>query len=96
MIPPSTARGLDGGKNLLTDGPVGQGEHLAQLAAGQLGEPALAVADELRTGQLVRVEVADLDLSRALHAVWLPTRWPTGPTAELIAEGGFDEAMPEP
>ena len=45
LRPPSTARGFDGGKNLLTDGPVRQVEHLAQLARGQLGEPTLAVAD---------------------------------------------------
>ena len=34
--PPSTARGLDRGKNLLTDGLVRQGEDLAQLAGVQL------------------------------------------------------------
>jgi DNA-binding transcriptional LysR family regulator len=44
----------------------------------------LAVAPELATGQLVVVPVAELDLSRALRAVWLPSRRPEGPAADLV------------
>jgi len=50
----------------------------------------LAVSAELATGQLVAVPVDGLDLARALRAVWLPTRRPDGPAAELVrvAKGG--------
>jgi len=44
----------------------------------------LAVAAEVATGQLVVVPVADLDLTRALRAVWLAERRPTGPAADLV------------
>lgn len=51
-------------------------------AAAVLSE--LAVGAEVATGQLVVVPVADLDLSRALRAVWRPERRPTGPAADLV------------
>lgn len=54
----------------------------ASEAAAVLSE--LAVGAELRTGQLVAVPVAGLDLSRALRAVWLPDRRPVGAAAELV------------
>jgi DNA-binding transcriptional LysR family regulator len=44
----------------------------------------LAVSTELATGQLVGVPVDGLDLVRSLRAVWLPTRPPSGPAAELV------------
>jgi len=44
----------------------------------------LAVAAEVVTGQLVVVPVAGLDLTRALRAVWLAERRPTGPAADLV------------
>ncbi len=52
-------------------------------AAAVLSE--LAVVPELAGGQLVAVPVVDLDLSRALRAVWLPERRPTGAAAELVS-----------
>lgn len=59
-----------------------------KAAAGEGGAPAvlseLAVAAELATGQLVAVPVADLDLSRSLRAVWLPSQRPEGPAAALV------------
>lgn len=59
-----------------------------KAAAAEGGAPAvlseLAVAAELATGQLVSVPVADLDLSRALRAVWLPARRPDGAAATLV------------
>jgi len=44
----------------------------------------LAVTTELATGQLVAIQVDDLDLTRALRAVWRPDRRPAGPAAELL------------
>ena len=44
----------------------------------------LAVTAEVATGQLVVVPVTGLDLGRALRAVWLPSRRPTGAAAELL------------
>ncbi|MGB0101535.1 MAG: LysR substrate-binding domain-containing protein, partial [Nocardioides sp.] len=44
----------------------------------------LAVAGEVATGELVVVPVSDLDLERTLRAVWLPTRRPQGPVADLV------------
>jgi hypothetical protein len=44
----------------------------------------LTVVPEIATGQLVVVPVADLDLTRALRAVWLPSRRPDGPAAALV------------
>lgn len=62
----------------------------ALKAAASEGEtPAvlseLSVVAEVMTGQLVVVPVRDLDLTRALRAVWLPSRRPTGAGAELLA-----------
>lgn len=51
-------------------------------AAAVLSE--LAVQADLVTGQLVAVPVDGLDLTRALRAVWLPDRRPTGAAAELV------------
>src|SRR6266545_8348270 len=47
LRPPSTGRGRAGGgyQVLLTDGSPRQGEHVAQVAGGQFGQPAFAVAD---------------------------------------------------
>lgn len=52
----------------------------------------LAVADALRAGSLVTVAVQDLDLRRALRAVWRPPRRLLGPAGELVvlARGGTD------
>lgn len=62
----------------------------ALKAAASEGEtPAvlseLSVVAEVMTGQLVAVPVRDLDLTRALRAVWLPSRRPTGASADLLA-----------
>lgn len=62
----------------------------ALKAAASEGEtPAvlseLSVVAEVMTGQLVVVPLRDLDLTRALRAVWLPSRRPTGATADLLA-----------
>ena len=46
----------------------------------------LAVADDLAAGRLVRVEVADLDLTRTLRAVWSGAATPpAGPVRDLVA-----------
>lgn len=44
----------------------------------------LAVAEELRSGQLVAVEVADIDLRRPLSAVWLEGRNMPDPAEALL------------
>jgi DNA-binding transcriptional LysR family regulator len=49
---------------------------------------ALVVAGELRGGQLVAVECADLDLRRTIRAVWLATRPPASPASRLLALAG--------
>ncbi|ANZ40145.1 LysR family transcriptional regulator [Lentzea guizhouensis] len=45
---------------------------------------AHAVAADLATRTLVRVEVGDLDLARALRAVWTRGRTPRGPASDLL------------
>lgn len=46
----------------------------------------LALGDELRAGRLVAVEVAELDLRRALRAVWAGGRAvPPGPVRQLLS-----------
>jgi len=44
----------------------------------------LAVAAEVAAGQLVVVPVANLDLRRALRAIWQPERRPAGAAADLV------------
>ena len=61
----------------------------AVKAAAGVGEAAavlsdLAVTGEVATGHLVRVPVDGLDLTRALRAVWLPDRRPSGAAADLV------------
>src|SRR5262245_38778450 len=61
--PPSTGRGRDGGgyQVLFTDRSLGQREHLAKVAGGQFGEPALAVADhQVGQGLLILDHFVDL------------------------------------
>lgn len=54
--------------------------------AGPAAVGADAVRDDLATGRLVRVGVADLDLTRRLHAVWKGgTHPPEGPARELVS-----------
>jgi molybdate transport repressor ModE-like protein len=54
--------------------------------AGPAAVGADAVRDDLATGRLVRVAVADLDLTRRLHAVWKGgSHPPEGPARELVA-----------
>lgn len=59
-----------------------------KAAAAQGEAPAvlseLAVGADVAAGQLVVVPVAGLDLTRALRAVWLPSRRPEGALAELV------------
>jgi len=45
----------------------------------------LSVADELATGRLRAVPVADADLTRRFRAIWLPDSPPTGPVRDLLA-----------
>ncbi|REE99766.1 LysR family transcriptional regulator [Thermomonospora umbrina] len=45
----------------------------------------LAVADEVTTGRLVAVPVADLDLRRPLRAVWPLGQRPAGPARDLLS-----------
>ncbi|MEV0251338.1 LysR family transcriptional regulator [Nocardia sp. NPDC050712] len=46
---------------------------------------SLAVAADIAAGTLVAPEVADLDLSRSLRAVWPKGQRPTGPARDLYA-----------
>jgi DNA-binding transcriptional LysR family regulator len=55
---------------------------LVSLAPAVLSE--LAVSGELRSGQLVAVDVADLDLRRPLSVVWREDRRLPGPAEALI------------
>ncbi|WP_205471998.1 LysR substrate-binding domain-containing protein [Nocardioides sp. SYSU D00038] len=73
----------------LRDQPLELASTAAVKAAAVEGDAAavlseLAVAGELATGLLVAVPVADLDLGRALRAVWLPERRPAGAAADLL------------
>ncbi len=45
----------------------------------------LAVADDIAAGRVVRVPVRDLDLTRALRAVWPRGQAPTGSARDLLA-----------
>jgi molybdate transport repressor ModE-like protein len=54
----------------------------------------LAVADDLRTGRLVRVRIRDLDLRRRFHAVWMGAeRPPVGLARQLVglAQAAVDQ-----
>ncbi|MEO5831896.1 MAG: LysR family transcriptional regulator [Nakamurella sp.] len=54
--------------------------------AGPAVLSALALTDDLATGRLRAVAVADLDLSRTLRAVWLgPPQPPAGPARDLLS-----------
>jgi DNA-binding transcriptional LysR family regulator len=56
-------------------------------AIGGIGPAVLsvhAVAADLETRMLVRVEVGDVDLHRALRAVWPAGRTPRGPASDLL------------
>ena len=56
-------------------------------AIGGIGPAVLsahAVAAELTTRTLVQVEIGDLDLHRALRAVWPKGRTPRGPASDLL------------
>ncbi|MDP9092228.1 MAG: LysR family transcriptional regulator [Actinomycetota bacterium] len=56
---------------------VASGEYAAVLSE-------LVVDAELRDGRLVRIPVRDLDLRRALRAVWRRESTPDGPSAEFL------------
>ncbi|MFH8790502.1 LysR family transcriptional regulator [Streptomyces roseoverticillatus] len=45
----------------------------------------LAIGEELASGRLVEIPVGDLDLHRALRAVWPTGHRPTGPARDLLA-----------
>lgn len=54
--------------------------------AGPAALGAHAIRDDLATGRLVRIEVAGLDLTRRLHAVWRGGGHPpAGPARDLVA-----------
>lgn len=53
--------------------------------AGPAVLSAHAVAADLATRTLVQVEVSDVDLHRALRAVWTKGRTPRGPASDLLA-----------
>lgn len=57
----------------------------AVSGAGPAVLSSLAVADDIASGRLVAVEVADLALSRSLRAVWPHGTHPTGPARELLS-----------
>ncbi|MGW2598328.1 LysR family transcriptional regulator [Streptomyces klenkii] len=45
----------------------------------------LAIGEELASGRLAEIPVADLDLHRALRAVWPTGHRPTGPARDLLS-----------
>ncbi|MET9415490.1 LysR family transcriptional regulator [Streptomyces klenkii] len=45
----------------------------------------LAIGEELASGRLVEIPVGDLDLHRALRAVWPAGHRPTGPARDLLS-----------
>ena len=48
-------------------------------------EPELAVADDLAAGRLIRIEIPELDLKRALRAIWNGSASPpAGPARDLV------------
>lgn len=54
--------------------------------AGPAALGAHAIRDDLATGRLVRIDVAGLDLTRRLHAVWRGGGHPpAGPARDLVA-----------
>ncbi|WP_407563833.1 LysR family transcriptional regulator [Streptomyces sp. 184] len=57
----------------------------AVTGAGPAVLSELAVADEVAARRLVAVEVAGLDLTRALRAVWPRGQRPTGPARDLLS-----------
>lgn len=64
----------------------------AVSGAGPAVLSSLAVADDVAAGRLIAVEVADLELGRALRAVWPRGTYPTGPARELL---GLTTSYPE-
>lgn len=56
-----------------------------RAGAGVAALSALAVADDVESGRLVRIAVDGLDLTRRLRATWAgPARLPPGPARELL------------
>ncbi|WP_243787786.1 LysR substrate-binding domain-containing protein [Saccharopolyspora gloriosae] len=60
--------------------------------AGPAVLSTLAVDSDLRTGQVVEIPVAGLDLHRPLHAVWRGGHRLTGPAAALLSTALSDTA----
>lgn len=57
--------------------------------AGPAAVGAYAIKDDLATGRLVRINVAGLDLTRRLHAVWRGgAHPPEGPARDLVTWAG--------
>jgi DNA-binding transcriptional LysR family regulator len=63
--------------------------------AGPAALGAHAIRDDLTTGRLVRIEVAGLDLTRRLHAVWRGgAHPPEGPARDLVSWAAGVSAAP--
>ncbi|MCX2734239.1 LysR substrate-binding domain-containing protein [Saccharopolyspora sp. NFXS83] len=60
--------------------------------AGPAVLSALAVDPDLRTGQVVEIPIAGIDLHRPLHAVWRAGHRLTGPAAALLSTALSDTA----
>lgn len=57
-----------------------------QAGAGPAVLSALAVADDLASGRLARIDIAELDLRRQLRAIWVgPAQPPAGAIRDLVA-----------
>src|SRR5712691_6377288 len=96
LSPPSTARGRAGGgyQLLLTDSALRQGEDLAQVLGGQLGEPGLSVADHQVSQRLLVLDhLVDLlfQRPRADELAYLDVAFladAEGPVGRLVLDRG--------
>jgi DNA-binding transcriptional LysR family regulator len=64
----------------------------AMAGTGPAVLSSLAVANELRSGELIAVPCPELKLQRTIRAIWAPRRPLTGAAAYLVGLAGADAA----
>lgn len=84
--------GADGPRPLLELGSATAVRNAVIAGSGPTVISELAVRLDLADRRLVSVEVEDIELRRALRAVWHPGRSLTGPASDLLAATGGPEA----